>query len=61
MDMMNSIASASMSMSAAMFEQSYSMAVTKKMMDTENLALEEMTEMLQQQQPPSPYNFDVYV
>lgn len=59
--MMNSIAAASMSMSAAMFEQSYSIAVTKKMMDTENLALEEMTEMLQQQQPPSPYNFDVYV
>ncbi len=61
MDMMSSIASASMRMSAAMFEQSYSIAVTKKMMDTENLALEEMTEMLQQQQPPSPYNFDVYV
>ncbi len=60
MDLMNSIASASMSMSAAMFQQNYSIAVTKKMMDTENLALEEMTEMLQQQTPPSPYNFDVY-
>ncbi len=60
MDMMNSIASASMSMSAAMFQQNYAIAVTKKMMDTQDLALEEMTEMLQQQAPPSPYNFDVY-
>ncbi|NBK78265.1 putative motility protein [bacterium D16-76] len=61
MGMMDSIAAASMSMSAAMFQQNYAIAVTKKMMDTENLALEEMTEMLQQQQPPSPYNFDVRV
>lgn len=61
MGIADSIAAASMSMSAAMFQQNYAIAVTKKMMDTENLALEEMTEMLQQQQPPSPYNFDVRV
>lgn len=61
MDLMNSIASASMNMSAAMFEQNYSIAVTKKMMATEELALEEMTEMLQQQQPPSPYNIDMLI
>ena len=58
MDMMNSIASASMSMSAAMFQQNYAMAVTKKMMDTEELALQELQEMLP---PPSPYNFDIRV
>ncbi|MCI8856401.1 MAG: putative motility protein [Clostridiaceae bacterium] len=56
MDLMNSIASSAMSMSAASFAQSYDIAVTKKMMDTEELALQELTEML----PPSPYNFDVY-
>ncbi|MCI8921958.1 putative motility protein [Neglecta sp. X4] len=58
MDMMNSIASASMSMSAAMFQQNYAIAVTKKMMDTEELALQELQEMLP---PPSPYNFDIRV
>ena len=57
MDMMNSIASASMSMSAAMFQQNYAIAVTKKMMDTEELALQELQEMLPT--PPSPYGFDV--
>lgn len=56
MDLMNSIASSAMSMSAAQFAQNYSMAVTKKAMDVEELALKELTEML----PPSPYNFDVY-
>lgn len=48
------------SMSAAMFQQSYAIAVEKKMMDTEELALQEMQEMLPQQ-PPSPYNFDIRV
>ena len=58
MDMMNNIASASMSMSAAMFQQNYAIAVTKKMMDTEELALQELQETLP---PPSPYNFDIRV
>ena len=56
MDLMNSIASSAMSMSAAQLAQNYDMAVTKKAMDVEELALQELTEML----PPSPYNFDVY-
>ncbi len=56
MDLMNSIASTAMSMSAAQFAQSYDMAVTKKTMETEELALQELMEML----PPSPYNIDVY-
>lgn len=56
MDMMSSIASAAMSMSAAKLAQSYDIAVTKKSMETEELALQELTQML----PPSPYQFDTY-
>lgn len=56
MDLMNSIASSAMSMSAAQLAQNYDMAVTKKAMDAEELALQELTQML----PPSPYNIDVY-
>ncbi len=56
MDLMNSIASSAMSMSAAQLAQNYDIAVTKKAMDVEELALQELTEML----PPSPYNIDVY-
>ncbi len=56
MDLMSGIASAAMSMKAAQLAQSYDFAVTKKSMETEELALQELTEML----PPSPYNFDVY-
>ena len=55
MDMMNSIASGAMSMSEAQFEQQYSISVQKKAMDVEELALQELQEML----PPSPYGFDV--
>ena len=50
MDLMNGIAAMSMEMSTAQFAQSYSLAVTKKAMDAEALALEEMTELL----PASP-------
>lgn len=56
MDLMNSIASTAMSMSAANLAQSYDLAVTKKSMEAEEMALQELTAML----PPSPYNFDVY-
>ena len=56
MDMMSSIASAAMSMSAAKLAQSCDIAVTKKSMETEELALQELTQML----PPSPYQFDTY-
>ena len=55
--MMESIASMAMNMSAAQTAANYSIAVTKKMMDTtEELALQELEQML----PPSPYTFDVY-
>lgn len=57
MDMMSGIASASMAYSQAQLATDYSMALTKKMMDTtEQLALQELEQML----PPSPYTFDVY-
>ena len=46
MDMMNSIASSAMQMSAAQFEQQYSISVQKKAMDVEELALQELQEML---------------
>lgn len=44
--MMDAIAQASMQMSAAQFSVDYAMAVTKKVMDTQELAAEEMLEML---------------
>lgn len=56
MDMMNSIASGAMQMSAAQLEQQYSISMQKKAMDVEELALQELQEML----PPSPYGFDVW-
>ncbi len=46
MDLMNSIASASMSMSAAQFAQQYSISLMKKTMDNEELAAQELLEML---------------
>ena len=55
MDIMNSIASSAMQMNAAKLEQQYSISVQKKAMDVEELALQELQEML----PPSPYGFDV--
>ena len=58
MDMINSIASSAMSMSAAQFEQQYSISVQKKAMDVEELALQELQEMLPTA-VPSPYGFDV--
>ena len=44
--MMDAIASASMSMSAAQFSVEYAMSMAKKVMDTQELAAEEMLEML---------------
>lgn len=55
MEMMNSIASGATSMSAAQIGQQYAISVQKKAMDVEELALQELQEML----PPSPYGFDV--
>lgn len=45
--MIESIASMSMSMSAASFATNYSLAVTKKMMDTQELAGQELVKMLE--------------
>ena len=44
--MLESIAGAAMDMSAAQFSVEYSMAVTKKVMDTQELAAQELLEML---------------
>lgn len=59
--MMEAIAGMSMSMSAAQFETNYSMAITKKVMDTEELAAQELLEMLPTQpaMPKGKY-IDVY-
>lgn len=46
--MMESIASMAMSMSAAQFQVQYSTAVTKKVMDTAELAGQEMARMLEE-------------
>lgn len=56
MNMMNNIASSAIQMSAAQMEQQYSISMQKKAMDVEELALQELQEML----PPSTYGFDVY-
>lgn len=59
--MMESIAGMSMSMSAAQFATNYSMAVTKKVMDTEELAAQELLEMLPAQPAmPKGQYIDVY-
>lgn len=47
--MMDSIAAAAMNMKAEQFAVAYSMAVTKKVMDTQEMAAQELLEML----PPS--------
>jgi len=57
--MMNSIAAQAMSMSAASFAQQYSVSVQKKVMDTQELAAQEILEMLPQQ-PPMGQHIDVY-
>lgn len=49
--MMDSIASMAMDMKAAQFATEYSLAVTKKVMDTQELAAQEMIEMLPPTQP----------
>lgn len=46
MDMMNSIAAMAMDMSAAQTAVSYSTAVTKKVMDTQEMAAQELLSML---------------
>ena len=56
MDMMNSIAALSMDMSAARLQQSVSISVQKKVMDTQELAAQELLKML----PPQTITIDTY-
>lgn len=59
--MMESIASMAMGMSAASFATNYSMAVTKKMMDTEALAGQELAKMLEAVPTPAKGQYiDIY-
>ncbi len=60
MDMMSSIAAQSMKMSETEFGQQYAISVTKKAMDTQEIALQEIQRMLPQTPPPMGYSFDVY-
>lgn len=57
--MMDSIASAAMQMSAQQFQVQYSMAVTKKVMDTQEMAAQELLEMLPPTQDMGQY-IDTY-
>lgn len=59
--MMESIAAMSMSMSAASFSTNYSMSVTKKMMESEELAAQELMKMLEAVPTPAKGQYiDVY-
>ncbi len=61
MDMVNSMASASMTMSKAQTMQQYSVSMTKKAMDSQELALQGLLEMLPQQSAPAKGMYiDVY-
>ena len=59
--MMESIASMAMGMSAASFSTNYSIAVTKKMMDSQEMAAQELMKMLEAVPTPPKGNYiDVY-
>ena len=59
--MMESIAAMSMSMSAASFANNYSIAVTKKIMDSEEMAAQELMKMLEAvPMPPKGQYIDCY-
>ena len=59
--MMESIASMAMGMSAASFAINYSMAVTKKMMDSQEMAGQELLKMLEAVPVPAKGDYiDVY-
>lgn len=53
MDLMQGIAATATSLSAAQLQESYSIAVSKKAMDTQELAAQSMLEMLAQQPAPA--------
>lgn len=50
MDLMNGIASMAMSLQSASLQQSYSIAVVKKSMETQEMAAQELRWMLSPQQ-----------
>lgn len=56
MDIMNDIAAMSMDLSAVSVQQQASISVQKKVMDTQELAAQEMTKML----PPQTSVIDTY-
>ena len=59
--MMESIAQMSMGMSAASFATNYSLSITKKMMDTQELAGQELAKMLEAIPTPAKGQYiDVY-
>ncbi len=61
--MLNSVAAASMGMSNAQFVMDYSVSVSKKAMDTQEVVAQKMIEMMQQAAPPTPAKgkyIDVY-
>lgn len=59
--MMESIANMAMGMSAASFATNYSIALTKKMMDSQEMAGEEMAKMLEAvPAPPKGQYIDTY-
>ena len=60
MDLMNSVASASMTMSAAQLQQQYSISVAKKSMDVQEIAMEELLRMLPESVPAKGTYIDVY-
>ncbi len=63
MELINSVASTATAMQALQFQQSYALAVTKKGMEVQELAGQELVKMLPQQ-PPMPAgasrHLDVY-
>lgn len=59
MDMMTGIAAQATSMSAAQFAQNYSISVAKKAMDTQELAAQEILQMLPDAPAKGQY-IDVY-
>lgn len=58
--MMDAIASAAMSMKSAQIASDYATALTKKAMDSQEIALETITEMLPQQTIPKGQYIDTY-
>lgn len=59
--MMESIASMAMGMSAASFATNYSLSVTKKMMDSQEMAGQELMKMLEAVPAPAKGDYiDVY-